>query len=462
MKRSCRFRPDTPALTCTIALLLLTAAAPVTAGVVEDSGIRGGLVVILGCDRPDVILTAAKNERFLVQALDTDPKRIEKVREAIRKAGAYGRVSATTFNGNTLPYADNLVNDWSHFLCRPDNNAVTADTTVGMPRSLQWVADPMWARSHEQMASASALVSSGGRVLYIEDLAPRVSIRYMADWKLTCRDAFNGVLLWQRDIGRWSDHLRHFRAGPVHLPRRLVAVAGKVYVTISIGAPVTVLDAATGETLRTLAGTERTDEILVSGDTAYLVVGTSEVHRSGSGDSFYARGEPGATDYRFIKAVDLKTDRELWRKELSGRIMVVDSEGIFGYGRATIGGGPTGHKADGYHLYRVDRDDAPKLVWSDTDPLIVRAMVKAGDKLIVAGPVDLRKKSPELLAYDNEEEAQASCFGEKGVKMRVLNAADGKTLWESDIDAVPAFDGLAVANGRAFLALKSGEVQCWE
>jgi hypothetical protein len=135
--------------------------------------------------------------------------------------------------------------------------------------------------------------------------------------------------------------------------------------------------------------------------------------------------------------------------------MAFDDDGIFGYGRTTIGGGATGHKADQYHLYKNDG-------WSDGQSPIVRAMVKAGDKIVAAGPVDLRKKSSALLAYENEEEALASFKGEKGVVMRVVSANDGTVLSEQELDAVPAFDGMSAADGAVFIALKNGELQCWK
>jgi hypothetical protein len=89
-------------------------------------------------------------------------------------------------------------------------------------------------------------------------------------------------------------------------------------------------------------------------------------------------------------------------------------------------------------------------------------MVKAGDKIVAAGPLDLRKRSSALLAYENEEEALASFKGEKGVVMRVISAKDGTVLSEQEIDAVPAFDGMSAADGAVFIALKNGELQCWK
>jgi hypothetical protein len=51
------------------------------------------------------------------------------------------------------------------------------------------------------------------------DEAPLASIRFVGDWQLVTRDAFDGTLLWKRPLGAWVDHLRHFRSGPAHLPQ---------------------------------------------------------------------------------------------------------------------------------------------------------------------------------------------------------------------------------------------------
>ncbi|HYF00514.1 MAG TPA: PQQ-binding-like beta-propeller repeat protein [Planctomycetota bacterium] len=55
-----------------------------------------------------------------------------------------------------------------------------------------------------------------------------------------------------------------------------MAVDGKVYVTLGFQAPITVLDAATGEILGTLEGTQATEEIVVSGGTVFALVNEGE------------------------------------------------------------------------------------------------------------------------------------------------------------------------------------------
>ncbi len=347
-----------------LAVILLLGAAQALAGqahkILETTGIQGGLVVHVGCGDGKLTAMLRANDRYLVHGLDTDPQQVLAARKHIQSLGLYGSVSVQTWAGDRLPYVDNFVNlvvvsrplsvdraellrvlcpggvavfatdhgqritdtlvkprpadidDWTHFLHGPDNNAVARDRRVDVPRSIQWVSEPRWGRSHEELASLSAAVTAGGRIFFIVDEAPLASIRFLSDWKLVARDAFNGTLLWKRPIGAWVDHLRHFRSGPAHLPRRLVAVGERVYLTPSLSGPVVALDAATGQTVREYAGTDSTEEILVANDTLYLVVGTSEANRRGGG--LFARGEPAATDFRYLTAIEADTGKALWKR----------------------------------------------------------------------------------------------------------------------------------------------------
>jgi len=338
-----------------VGFYLLIAAVPAFSDSLEllkSSGVEAGLVVHLNCGDGTETVRLSANERLLVQGLDDDDAQIQKARHNIRAAGCYGRVSVMKYDGGRLPYVDNLVNviiadgdfavskkeilrvlaplgvafvngrkivkpwpdnmdEWNHFLHGSDNNAVAKDSVIGIPRSIQWVSPPRWGRSHEELAGMSAAVSAGGRVFFIFDRAPLASIRYSGQWELVGRDAFNGTLLWTKSIEKWNDHLRHFRSGPVHLPRRLVAVDDTVYATLGIDAPVSAIDAATGRTIRVYEGTERTEEILVNDGVLYLIIGTSEIYRRGGG--LFERGEPKPTDYRYVTAIEASTGKTLWK-----------------------------------------------------------------------------------------------------------------------------------------------------
>ena len=71
--------------------------------ILDTSGVKGGLIVHIGCG--DGRLTAAlrANESYLVQGLDTQPKNVEKAREYIRSLKRYGNVSIERLKGERLP-----------------------------------------------------------------------------------------------------------------------------------------------------------------------------------------------------------------------------------------------------------------------------------------------------------------------------------------------------------------------
>ena len=314
-------------------------------GILRASGVRGGLVVHVGCGDGKLTAALRANDRYLVQGLDAHQENVVKARDYLLSQGCYGNVSIQRFSGGRLPYADNLVNlivledaryeiqdeeikrvlapggvavslnrraasdvkkgtgpicrngpkgashkldlspfshlatfrkpwpeeidDWSHWRHGPDGNPVAKDRVVGPPRHVQWVAAPRWQTHHNTTPSLNAMVSSGGRMFYtINEVA--AGIRGLpGQWRLVGRDAFNGILLWKRSIPQWgweqwSDGQMAGRFNkPIHLSRRLVADDDRVYVTLGFNAPVTALDASTGEIVRTYEKTEHTSEIVL-------------------------------------------------------------------------------------------------------------------------------------------------------------------------------------------------------
>jgi hypothetical protein len=66
-------------------------------------------------------------------------------------------------------------------------------------------------------------------------------------------------------------------------------------------------------------------------------------------------------------------------------------------------------------------------------------MAMGGERIAVAGPVDLGKKTEgEALAFANESEARAAFEGKKGIFLQIVNAADGKTLSRISLPAMPS------------------------
>lgn len=315
----------------------------------QENGIERGIIVQLGCDDAQQCLDLTGDGQYVVQALECDREKVAAARERIQSQGCYGQVSVRHFDGDTLPFADNLVNmvivtggewqvageelmrvlapgglalefdpetlsrkawpeeidEWTHFLHDATGNAVSQDAQVGPPRRLQWSAGSLWGRSHEVNNSFPALVTARGRMFHVFDQGltgmedPRLGER----WMLIARDAFNGSLLWQRPLPTWGSHVwrnRALRFFGGNIARRLVADEDKLYVTFEFGGGVQILDAADGKTLGEIPDTEGAEEILVSGGQAFVASG-QQLERN----KFVAK----------ITCYDIPSGKVLWQVE---------------------------------------------------------------------------------------------------------------------------------------------------
>jgi len=333
--------------------------------ILQAAGVKGGLIVHVGCG--DGKLTAAlhASDSYLVQGLDTEAQNVKKARAHIQSLGLYGNVSVDRWSGESLPYIDNVINllvaerliavpreeilrvlvpggvawmkngsgwtrtvkprpqgidEWTHYLHDASGNAVADDVVVGPPRRMQWVGSPQWARHHDHMASMSALVSAGGRIFYIMDEGPKASIQLPPKWFLVARDAFNGTILWKGRIPSWYVHLWPLKSGPAQLTRRLVAVGDEVYVTLGINAPLVALDAATGETIRTYQDTKTSEEVLACDGVLVSLVNPSwqEVRYAQEDAHCWAERDRASKTWgwdekeRRLTAVEAETGKVLW------------------------------------------------------------------------------------------------------------------------------------------------------
>ena len=471
-----------------LVLGILLVATRAQTGPLEDSGVKGGVVVVMGCEDTELIAQLGQSDRFLVQALDGDMKKVESARKAIAKRGAYGRVSVAVFRGNRLPYADNLVNllideggkggvaedevlrvlaprgvamiggkrvvkpvpadidEWSHYLHDPKNNAVSHDLKVKTPTSLQWVSGPRWSRHHDHMSSVSAVVTSGGRLFSILDEGPKASIQYPPDWQLVAQDAFNGKLLWKRAIPEWHTDIWPAKAGPAQLPRRLVAVGDRVYATLGLHAPVSMLDAATGTLLKTFEGTEHTEEILVSDDRLFVTAHAvdpptgkwkletvrcwTETRRSNNARPW----KWDVNDPKKIIAIDTTSGKVLWAKETTVAPVTLAANAdrvIYHSGLAVV---------------CLDRRSG-KEAWTSARKTAVQVQVKSAPNLVIYGDVVLFSAGP----------------GE----VTSISIQDGKTLWtdshghsghQSSYDLLVA-DGLVWSTSGGRVAKKRKDYQ---
>jgi outer membrane protein assembly factor BamB len=454
------------------------APADQAAEILEATGVRGGLVVHVGCG--DGMLTAAlrAGDGYLVHGLDRDPVNVDKARKHIQSLGAYGKIAIDRLDGPGLPYVDNLVNllvfsrpqpvdrdevlrvlcpggvavtvstddgreitdqfvkpwpaeidEWTHHLHDAGGNAVAKDRLVGPPRHLQWTAGPLWARSHGWTPSVSAMVSAGGRVFYIGDETLTCADATVPNkWFLVARDAFSGVRLWKVPVPQWGSkaHSGTPDTGgggvvgrftmPTHIGKRLVAVGDTVYVTLGADAPVTALDAATGETRRVYAETARADEILCTDDR--LIVSINPSQRSDD-----------AASRKQICAVDVKTGRVLWKKGPVAAIRTSLTQDPYGRVELAAGDGQvfvlTQKSIEclaidaGKTLWRIDRPELPadavrRLGYAGMYEYLLTVMVYHNGVVLLA--------QPEPNTHHTYHTMPGTLFA--------FDAKDGRQLWK--------------------------------
>jgi outer membrane protein assembly factor BamB len=489
MKKRSRF---ITAIACLLAIscIILVANAQQTPKeraqqILDATGVKGGLIIHVGCR--DAALTAGlhANDSYLVQGLDTNPVYVETARAYIRSQGLYGPVTADRLLGDSLPYIDNLVNlvvvdqpisvttdevmrvlapngvayikdgrswtmtvkprpagldEWTHYLYDPSNNAVSQDSVIAPLGRFQWLGSPKWARHHDRMASVTTYIAAGGRVFYIMDQGSRASVQLPSRWALFARDAFNGTILWKRPIASWVTQMWPFKSGPALPPRRLVAVGDRVYVTLGLdGTALSQLDAATGEIIQTYPDTEMTEEVIASEGVLFLSVKDAPptttwneyrpIHRGiGNAKSRVADEYPWDEASRRIMAIQAQTGTVLWQKQYPAAPLTL----------AVAGNRVYFH--DGNRIICLNRQNGNQLWASTAIPRWMAMPPKFGPTLVV---------HDDVVLFEGGDSAKA---------LTALSASTGRVLWTSNHPATGhncPYD-LLVAGGLAWVGAIAG------
>jgi outer membrane protein assembly factor BamB len=476
--------------------IALLAAPPVSAGAVPDrakllleaSGVKGGLVVVIGCGDSALLAGLRRAGPYLVHGLDGDPGRVAAARGHLRRENVYGPVTVSRLRGAELPFVDSLVNmivvagraripaeemtralapkgvlvdirtskakitrkawpgdldEWSHFLHDASNNAVSKDREVAPPQGLRWTCGPEFARSHEHFASLSAMVTAGGRIFTIIDEGPISSVYLPPQWKLVARDAFSGVLLWKSPIANWESHLRGFRSGPPEIGRLLVARGERVYASLGYGRPVSVLDAATGTTLSTLAGTGGARELLLAGGVLYVLADDMTAAQHDERRKWIDQTSPTLKIwYRFprkaidmygtqrIVAVEVGAGEVLWKRQFEAPGEVMPTTMALDEGRICL--------QTVSHVVCLDAAGGKEL-WRSGRPVATSRLSWSTPSLVIHGGVVL---TIDRMANDNADtsppaEGSKWLISSGGHEIRVdaemvtFSLADGKELWRA-------------------------------
>ncbi len=391
-------------------ILFAHSAFAVSAGeILERSGVRGGLIVYVGRCDGKTLADLGAGEGFLLHALGRDAADVKNARAYLLSENLYGKISVELFDGRTLPYAENLVNllviddtkvkidreeilrvlvpngvaldhgrkiikpipsdidEWSHFEHGPENNSVAADTVVGPPRHLQWVSGPRWLRTHEVPSGITSMVTAGGRLFYTFDEGP-IGIsdaRLPEKWSLIARDAFNGTLLWKIPLPNWgwqtwkSEYKETYKdsgwirtsgfrsKNPPEYLKRMVADSERLYFTLGNAAPVSIIDAATGEVIAACKGSDNPSKLILCGGVLCVQLPDG------------------------IIAYDARTGKALWSKEIP------NVKSIAAHGESLV------YHRGGDELHCVNLRTGDKL-WSSELEIQGRLKISAGKVLSVA------------------------------------------------------------------------------
>ena len=350
----------------TVAAQQPTTAAPASTattveeitGLLLESKVRGGLIVHVGCGEGGRTAALRAADSFVVQGLEADSAKVAAARKHIRGTERYGSVSIVRWTDLArLPYAENMINlllveatgklsevevlrvlapkgiaymreqngqwrkvvkpwpegmdEWSHWDHGADGNPVSLDVFVGPPRRTQWIDGPTWSKKHWG-PRLSAIVTAGGQLFCVQDETPTSLFNIEANWVLIARDAFNGVVLWRRDLPDWtkggwgpvvrrSDSPPRPFGGAFACPtdgrpglilglwgelsggsgRRdamdvMVADHDRLYVPLAVDAPLSAIDAATGKVICSYDQVAPVQEVLLT-DGVLLIAGRDQV-----------------------------------------------------------------------------------------------------------------------------------------------------------------------------------------
>ncbi|MEX0716531.1 MAG: PQQ-binding-like beta-propeller repeat protein [Planctomycetaceae bacterium] len=184
------------------------------------------------------------------------------------------------------------MDEWSHPRHLADGNAVSADTLVGPPRRVRWLAGP-W---HE----VNTLVTAGGRNFYAG---------------LVARDSFNGLRLWERDASPRAPRGGFTTKGA---PGSALPVAGDGQLFAFSRNKLEALDGATGSPVREFKDAGTPHELL------------------------YEDGVVLSVDRLALRAFDAATGRKMWEWDAVDPDCVVAGDGMVAF---VEGSGRLGSKA---------------------------------------------------------------------------------------------------------------------
>ncbi|MDP6543447.1 MAG: PQQ-binding-like beta-propeller repeat protein [Phycisphaerae bacterium] len=343
--------------------------------ILDSYGETSGLFVVVACGDPAAAQLATdlgKNGNSLVHVIASKKGEVADINKAIAAAGVKGCVTAEQLSLTKLPYRDYMVNVlvvmdlakatksgfsakeakrclapngrlitcaggkiknieeiplpkkmdiWTHQYHGADGVPVSTDTVFDLPVGFRWNAGlPMNfnnpVRAANRYSSTRALLLNDGRCFsfstgVVENLGAGWKSKYGTAQYLTCRDAFNGRMLWRTKIGE-----TYYGGLYIENLAPMISIGKHVYVAGDNG-KMLVLSTRTGKVLRELA------TVYIPGAIAAckgIVVTTT--WKGGKSMGSVARYDRRRMDWAIakgtIEAYDDKSGKQLWKQDILG------------------------------------------------------------------------------------------------------------------------------------------------
>ena len=346
--------------------------------VLDSYGNQSGLFVVIASGDSNAAQMATdlgKNGNSLVHVIVADQAELDAMNKAIAAAGVKGCVTAEQLGVKTLPYRDYMVNVmivmdstkaaaagftpaeakrcltpfgrlvicqggkiknieeipmpakmdiWTHQYRDAAGVPASTDTVFDLPVGFRWNAGlPMNfdnpQRSANRYSSTRALLLNDGRCFsfstgVVENLGDGWKSKYGTAQYLTCRDAFNGRMLWRTKIGE-----TYYGGLYIENLAPMISIAKHVYLAGDNG-KMLVVSTRTGKILRQLS-TKYTPGVIASAS-GIVVAATWEGGKSmGSVRRYDRRRMDWAIAKGTIEAYDDKTGKLIWKNDLLGTSM---------------------------------------------------------------------------------------------------------------------------------------------
>jgi len=364
-----------------------TAAKDILAATGRDSGVA----VVVGCGdtaTPELAADLGRSGNWVVHVIATSEQEVARIKSAVADASVKGFVTAETLGIETLPYRDYMINAivvmdldkaeaagltmdevkrcvvpegkivvcksgkitkieatpkcdamdvWTHRYYDAAGIPASADELFDLPVGFKWNAGlPMNfdnpKRSANRYSSTRAMVVDDDRAFtfstaVVENLGDGWTSSYGTDQYLTCRDAYNGRLLWRKLIGdTYYGGLYIENMAPLVSTGRRLYLAGD-------NEKMLVVDTRTGDTVREI-GTANIPGVIAASDGIVVVATWKNGKVMGSIARYDRRRMDWDISEGTIEAYDDRTGKLLWTNDILGTSLLVADGIVYSVNRA--------------------------------------------------------------------------------------------------------------------------------